>query len=345
MIDRSTRLVLLAGLALLAPVLLLAGWKLARPVEQLPAQGSLADGHTGKLRFTSYNAQWWQLAEGSFRKNPVDVSGELLLPGKFAQRVPAVILLHGSDGLSELQHRYARLLLRSGMAVLLIDSFTARGVHDTVRDPNSVTPYSMLIDAYQALHLLQTHPAVDSQRIALVGWSKGGMVADWASRVRYQRLLSPEGPVFAAHAAFYPWCGEQHMPVQLTGAPLLYLIGARDDWTGVQPCVDYVRRVREAGYRVELSLYPHAEHGFDYPGRFRRYLAAAQSWADCSYTWGETGFRVAASGEVHPWSEFDHYVGRCTRAGAHVGSNVIARDRSARQLRAFLSASLATSAR
>ena len=345
MIDRSTALALLAGLALLAPLLVLAGWKLAQLVEQPPVLSSLSDGRTGKLRFISYSAQWWELAEGSFRRNRVNVSAELRLPDKIALPVPGVVLLHGSDGLNELQQRYARMLLHAGMAVFLIDSFTARGAHDTVRDPGAVTAYSMLIDAYQALHLLQTHPAVDGRRIAVVGWSKGGMVADWASRVRYRRLLSPRGAAFAAHAAFYPWCGEQHVPVQLTGAPLLYLLGAQDDWTGAQPCLDYVRRIREAGYTVHLSIYPHAEHGFDYPGRFRRYLGDAQSWANCSYTWGEASFLVHASGELLPWSQFDQYVRRCTRRGAHVGSNVIARDMSAGDLSAFLTASLAVPSR
>jgi dienelactone hydrolase len=343
MMDRSQCHVLLAGLAVLMPVLLLAGWKLAHGEAQPPLASSLADGRSGKLRFTSYSAQWWELAAGAFRTHPVEVSAELLLPSR-AQAVPgpAVVLLHGSDGLNRLQYRYAQAFLRWGIAALVIDSFTARGVHDTLHDRGSVTPYSMLVDAYYALALLQTHPAIDARRIALVGWSKGGMVADWASRVRYRSMLSPRsGAMFAAHAAFYPWCGEQHLPIQLTGAPLLYLVGSRDDWTGPQPCIDYVERVRAAGVPVKLSIYPHAEHGFDYPGRFRRYLRDAVSWANCNYIWGETGFQVVSSGQTLPWAQYDRYLGQCTRLGAHVGSNRLARDQSLTDLRAFLAEALA----
>jgi dienelactone hydrolase len=341
MISRSERRVLLAGLAVLTPMLLLAGWKLMHAVGQPPVVSSLAGGRAGKLRFTSYSAQWSDLAAGAFRKQPVDVSADLLLPGKTAAPAPAAILLHGSDGLTAHQYRYAKSFLAWGMAVFLIDSFTARGAGDTVGDPNAVTPYSMLIDAYQALALLQAHPAIDAKRIVVVGWSKGGMVADWASRVRYRAMLSPQGPVFAAHVAFYPWCGEQHLPVQLTGAPLLYLVGARDDWTGAAPCIDYVGRVREAGFRVELAIYQHAEHAFDYPGRFRRYLGDAISWANCNYLWGEASFRVVSSGETLPWSQYARYLEGCTSHGAHVGSNALARDQAARDLRAFLSETLA----
>jgi dienelactone hydrolase len=337
MITRSQYYVLLAGLAVLGPMLFLAGWKLAYGVGQPPLANSLADGRIGKLRFTSYSAEWWELPAGAFRKHPVDVPAELLLPAKAASvRVPAVILLHGSDGLNRLQYRYADAFLRWGMAVLVIDSFSARGVHDTLHDPGSVTPYSMLLDAYQALALLQTHPGIDAKRIALVGWSKGGMVADWATRVRYQSMISPRSAVFAAHAAFYPWCGEQHLPIQVTGAPLLYLVGAKDDWTGAQPCMDYVERLRAAGAPVKLSIYPHAEHGFDYPGRFRRYLGNAVSWANCNYIWGEASFQVVSSGETLPWSQYERYLAKCTGLGAHVGSNVVARAQSLTDLRVFL---------
>jgi len=340
MISPTQGRVLLAGLAVLMPLVLLAGWKLAHGLSETPPVASLADGRSGKLVFTSYTAQWSDLATGAFRKAPVNVLGQLLLPEREEGRAPAVVLMHGSDGATRHQYRIARSLRELGLAVFLVDSFTTRGVDNTVGDQGAVTPYSMLLDAYQALALLQTHPAIDPGRIALVGWSKGGMVADWASRQRYRALLSPEGRTFAAHVAFYPWCGEQNLPVQLTGAPLLYLIGARDDWTGTAPCIDYVERIRAAGYRARLVIYPDAEHGFDYPGHFRQFLGRAVSWANCNYAWGETHFRVVATGETLPWTEFGPYIERCTSSGAHVGSNARARNDAARQLREFLSDAL-----
>ena len=342
MISRLAPRLWLAGMTVLLPVLVLAGWKLAHALaERRPLVATLSDGRTGPVRFTSYSAQWSDLNTGAFRKRAVEVRGELLLPERSDIPVPAAIFLHGSDGLTAHQYRYAKSFLEWGLAVFLIDSFTTRGVSDTVGDPSAVTPHSMLIDAYQALALLQTHPDVDPQRIAIVGWSKGGMVADWASRVRYRTMLSAHGSAFAAHVAFYPWCGEQHLPVQLTGAPLLYLVGARDDWTGAAPCIDYVARVREAGFRAKLALYPYAEHGFDYPGRFRRYLGGAISWAKCSYVWGEADFRVVSSGETRPWTQLDSYLERCTSRGVHVGSNALARREAGQELQSFLFESLA----
>jgi dienelactone hydrolase len=341
MISRTERWLLLAGIAILMPLLVLAGWRLAHGGSNRPSVVDLADGRSGQLAFASYSATWSDLANGAFRQSRVDVFGDLLLPDASAEKqVPAVVLMHGSDGVTRHQYAAARALLALGVAVFVVDSFTTRGIDNTIADQSAVTPYSMLIDAYQALALLRTHPRIDAGRIALVGWSKGGMVADWASRERYRALLAGDGAAFAAHVAFYPWCGEQHVPVRLTGAPLLYLVGARDDWTGSAPCVDYVERVRSAGFPVKLVLYPDAEHGFDFPGRFRRYLASAVSWAGCNYIWGESRFRVVASGEQLPWSEFDRYIARCSSRGAHVGSNAIARRDAGRVLREFLADAL-----
>jgi dienelactone hydrolase len=328
------------ALVVLAMLAALASWKLVRDAPTRAPVDSLADGASGPLRFTSYSAKWSDLAPGAFLRAPVNVAAELLLPQRAHGRVPAVVLLHGSDGLTDHQKRYARALADLGLAVLVVDSFGARGVDDTIDELTAVTPYSMLIDAYRALALLQTHPAVDPARIALVGWSKGGMVADWASRVRYRELLAPGTPPFAAYVAFYPWCGEQHAPVRLTGGPMLYLIGANDDWTGTAPCTDYVQRVREAGYDARIVFYPDAEHGFDYPGRFRRYLSRAESWARCNYIAGDAEFRIVANGTAVPWTRYADYIASCTDTGAHVGSNAHARQAAARDLREFLFAAL-----
>jgi len=336
MTARADLLVLTAGAAVVAALLLVAGWKLAHGAPEPPLVESLRDGRAGKLRFASFNAEWPDLASGTFRRTPVEVRAELLLPEQDAGRSPAVVVLHGSDGITPHYLRYAQSFVQRGMAVLLIDSFTTRGVDDTIGDHRAVTPYSMLIDAYRGLALLQTHPHVDAARIAVVGWSKGGMVADWAARERYRTLLAPDGLPFAAHAAFYPWCGEQHAPVQLTGAPLLLLVGEHDDWTGAAPCVDHVNRVRAAGYPAKLVVYAGAEHAFDYAGRFRQYLGHAESWAACNYIAGDTHFRVVASGELLPWSRFAEYLRSCTSAGAHIGANAIAGREARAELDRFL---------
>jgi len=290
-----------------------------------PVVASLADGRAGKMR----------LASDAAKGRPL-IAAELILPAPTPGRAPAAILLHGSDGVGAHQYRYARLLAKWGFAVLVLDSFGPRGVASTVGDQDAVPAQAMVADAYAALRLLVTHPRVDPERIVLIGWSKGGIAAMWAARRLFQRRLAPEGPRFAAHVAFYPWCGSQEAQIRQTGAPMLLLLGARDDWTGAASCVEYARRLRAAGTPAQAIVYPEAEHGFDYEGRFRSYVPAAHGYGACEYFSREAGFVVARTGRFERWAALPRYLRACRVQGAHVGTNTAARTRAAKDLHEFL---------
>lgn len=92
---------------------------------------------------------------------------------------------------------------------------------------------------------------------------------------------------------------------------------------------------------AKLVVYAGAEHAFDYAGRFRQYLAQAESWAACNYIAGDTHFRVVASGMLVPWSRFAEYLQGCTSSGAHIGSNALAARQARDELDRFLLETLA----
>ena len=46
-------------------------------------------------------------------------------------------------------------------------------------------------------------------------------------------------------------------------APLLILIGEKDDWTPAEPCRRLAEGSRAAGYPVDIKIYPDAHHSFD----------------------------------------------------------------------------------
>jgi len=255
-------------------------------------------------------------------------------------KVPAAILLHGSDGLTKLQTRYARALVERGVATLVIDSFSGRGIQSTVGKQNTLAVDAMVVDAYTGLGLLSTHPRVDSQSIAVIGWSKGGIASLWSARKSFRRRLATADQHFAAHVAFYPWCGEREADITLTGAPVLILSGELDDWSGARPCIDYVAQARQAGYDARIVVYEDAHHGFDYDGSFHTFLPRAVNWSECRYLARETGFTVATSGWFSPWPDLNRYLGRCSSQGAHVASNSRARHRAKGDLFNFLSTAL-----
>lgn len=335
--------VLLLGIA--ASVTLAAAYTDILPVpgaDDATVVSSLADGRTGRVRFRSYQPTMRELRRGQVRRSPIAVPGTLELPTATGGPVPAVVLIHGSDGVSSLQRRYARALRRRGMATFVLDSFAPRNVASTIGSQDAVPLHAMVVDLFAALDLLAGHPRVDANRIAVIGWSKGGVAADWASREWYRARLARGDRRFAAHVAFYAWCGEQDARIALTGAPLLHMGGALDDWAGSDACVRYARRAGRAGFDVRAVTYPDAHHGFDYDGSFNKFLPNAVSWADCEYLARETGFVERRSGRFGPWPDLGEYLARCGRTGVHVASNAGARASAALTLMAFLSESLGT---
>jgi len=56
-------------------------------------------------------------------------------------------------------------------------------------------------------------------------------------------------------------------------APLLILIGDKDDWTPAEPCRTLADAARAAGQPVTIKVYPGVHHSFDSPNRVR-YVAA-----------------------------------------------------------------------
>ena len=60
------------------------------------------------------------------------------------------------------------------------------------------------MDIYGALAILAKHPRVDPQRIVLMGFSRGGQAALFASEQRFHKLWNKSGVEFAAYIPLYP---------------------------------------------------------------------------------------------------------------------------------------------
>lgn len=304
-----------------------------------PVRVDFTGGETGWMLVSSGDVEPGGLAAEHPTITPRHVAGHLTLPdgpGPF----PAAVLVHGSLGLSGVQFDYAETLRERGYAVLMLDSFTPRGRSDVVGDQLAVTAQTMTIDAYAALNVLSTHPSIRADRIALIGWSKGGGVAQLAMKRRYRDLLAVGELRFAAHVAFYPWCGEQDADLDLTDAPVLFVLAGRDGWVDPQSCRDYAARLDEAGQEVHFAEFPDAEHGFDHPVAHRRYIPRAMAWGWCRYFVRPEGFVIAETGVFRPWPELDEYFAACVTRGAHIGSNAVARASAQEVLARFLDASL-----
>jgi dienelactone hydrolase len=195
---------------------------------------------------------------------PAMIAGELRIPKPGTDRLPAVILVHGSGGVGFNSGMWAGELNKAGFATFITDSFTGRGIINTITDQGQLSSYAMMNDAFAALAMLAKHPRIDPNKIAIMGFSKGAVPSVYASMNRFQNAYASEGASFAAYIGFYTPCNTALIDDEKVSAkPIRLYHGVADDWVPVGPCRDYVARLKKAGANIDLVEYPGATHAFD----------------------------------------------------------------------------------
>ena len=258
-----------------------------------------------------------------------------------AGRRPAIVLVHGFDGVSESREGFwARELAALGVTTLVIESFTARRIGTSIGNQSGVSTAQGVRDATSALGFLAAQDYVDPRRIGIMGMSRGGSVAMRAADRRRQG----SGPGFAAAVALYPGCVAQYRNPQ-PAAPLLVLIGGRDDYTRIEQCAGYLERMRAAGGNAGLLVYPQARHGFDGDTTNEReyFFPQAQNLSGCllyieddgGTTYAKTGERLASLAHAAEVMKRD-----CMKTGATIATDARAKRQALEDVKAFLKGKL-----
>jgi dienelactone hydrolase len=274
------------------------------------------------------------------------VVGYLSLPPNADRPVPAMILIHGSGGIGEREMRYTAEYNKLGIAVFAVDSFAPRGVASTVEDQSRVSGSQMVSDAFGALKLLRANPRIDGNRIGVQGGSKGGTVAIDTSLRQFARARKlPEDFKFAVHIPLYPACVTQYRTPAPTGAPMLVLLGARDDYVGTGNCLAYVEAMKKNGAsNIKVIVYPNAEHDFDAKDGQRHYwLRSAQNYSKClAYVEDDGKVVYAKTGEAldSPRKYYEVMAKDCMTRGASIATNDAAKAQSLEDIRDFLAQTL-----
>jgi dienelactone hydrolase len=243
-------------------------------------------------------------------------------PGPF----PAVVIVHDCSGLgphsSGAPMRWGKELLAQGYVVVIPDSFTPRGFAEGVcilpgNETGAVSGYVRDGDAEAALNFLRAQPYVDGQHVGLMGGSHGG----WTTLATMTNLVRDNAAVrqakrngFTAAVALYPSCAspygtwaakrENGNTGAITGyvgtykplAPILVLVGEKDDWTPAEPCRQLVATSRAAGYVMDIIIYPGAYHAFDSASPVR-YDARRNN------TNSPTGRGATTGGDAEAWAD------------------------------------------
>lgn len=206
-----------------------------------------------------------QFLVGDINGKQATVTGQFRI-AQGSGRLPVVILVHGSGGIGPNIDAWANELNAVGISTFAIDGFTGRGLTSVNMDQALLGRLNLILDAYRVLDLLAKHPRVDPARIALMGFSRGGQAALFASLKRFHQTWNKSGADFAAYIPFYPDCMTTYISdTDVTERPIRIFHGTPDDYNPVAACKGLVERLRGAGRDVQLTEYPNAQHAFDNP--------------------------------------------------------------------------------
>ncbi len=182
---------------------------------------------------------------------------------------PVVVQMHGCGGVTAMQRTYAEASCARGMAVVIVDSLTPRGIGDvaarlTVCTGMHLRGAERAADLGLVLDWLADQPWADPHRIAAAGWSHGA----WAIM---EALAAPQPHPRMTDlrivSLFYPYAGVasrtrahgwgRHQP------PVFACLAGRDLTVGRIAPRRAIERLQTDGLDVELLHLPEATHAFD----------------------------------------------------------------------------------
>ena len=275
-----------------------------------------------------------QFLTGSVDGKPATVSGEFRL-AQGTGRLPVVVLMHGSSGVGAVMESWVHNFNAMGISTFVIDGFSGRGL--TAVGPNQALlgRLNLILDIYRSLDILAKHPRVDPDRIVLMGFSRGGQAALYASLDRFNKLWNKSGAQFAAYIPFYPDCSTTYATdTEVAARPIRIFHGTPDDYNPVASCKAYVARLHDAKRDVVLTEYPDSAHAFD-AGLLGvstvSVSANAQTARDCHIKEGEGGVLMNADTQA-PFS----YKDACIELNPHVGGNPATAEQARKAVTDFL---------
>jgi dienelactone hydrolase len=207
-------------------------------------------------------------APGSMPRLAID--GKLFLPpgARSGTKLPLIIVVPGSLGVSHSHVTHAETLNAAGFATFLLDPFGARGVTSTVANQ---TQYSWAASAYDVLaawNVLSALPEIDPARIGAQGHSRGGGAVLTAATRAFADPIVGKAPTgkqrgLAAILPAYPWSGHQFLDPSVGATRVHVLMGDRDEWCSPMQVQGHLQAIRLAGGDATMQLFGGAHHSFD----------------------------------------------------------------------------------
>jgi dienelactone hydrolase len=208
-----------------------------------------------------------------------------------------VVVVNSSSGKDDIFLNTTHPVMnKAGIAVAYLDTFTPRGITDTVRDQSKVTSTEMAIDALHVAEALRKLRRIKPDKVALQGQSKGAVVALHAATREWHTWSGNSLRPFDASVAFAPSCELQFREPQLA-SPLFSMLAEKDDATVPGPCIKLFARMTAAGQKVTFEVVPGAVHSWSTRGYTLLPDAfSARKCADAPLFYTKSGFVSSKDG-------------------------------------------------
>jgi len=251
--------------------------------------------HGKLIKIPSYNSgpfpnEFITLKDGSYKKSPVKIDALIAYPKKGEGPFPILVFNHSSGGAIlfsnewfKFNRQVAKELLKKGIAVMFVDSFTGRNVISAGGDQAQVSTYSFYIDAFMTLEHLSKNPKINIKKVGITGWSRGGMNSLAIAEKRIRDALISKDLYFAASLPRAVECrqsGYFRNPQPIKETKIWMVNGEKDDASHAHICEEYGAKMKANGADIEVTTKKGWGHGFE--ANYKpEYEADQEAWHEC----------------------------------------------------------------
>ncbi len=223
-------------------------------------------------------------------KLPSILKAKLFLPEDSSPKHSVVIVLSASGGIKK--HReiyYANELIKNGIAALVVDSEASRNLSSVPSNQFQITTSDYELDAFVANKFLSKDKRFDSNKIGVMGVSKGGAATHFLAMNIRRKWRRSQDYKFAAYASLSPSCFQFHRNSSTDGKPMLFMIAELDDASSPKDCLELIKNIKAAGnLNIKSKIYIGAHHAWEAIGKVH-YHKTSMMFGRCLYTFADDG--------------------------------------------------------
>ena len=225
----------------------------------------------GKIKFDTYHTyDWSRLNSGVYKDSPLTGKGILSFPKNLNDddKVPLILLLHTSGGIkSNREKNYAKFLNKSGYATFIVDTYGTRKCNASGAGwricLNKIHMLDFVTDAYMSLNVLNSHPNIDIDKTALVGFSYGADAAMLSLDKDIKKIFSPNLKSFSSVISVYGACNNILNISETISSNFYYIVGSKDLSYNKEYCNERFLELKNAGSLSKMYVIEGAVHAYD----------------------------------------------------------------------------------